>query len=313
MPSQSSYSIQLKEATQKLLDRIIQTDDKMESFDKFSELVVSYMRRKICEVTKDVQFMSSKRTKIWTEFHQMRLDNSGILHFAWKELLSRLSLDDSSLLMQSLYDEIYSLLVKEYFSSQSTAVQSPSSASAAVSFTDDELNAMRYACGYIPHVLLKKYEVRDGNIFAQYVECLGNMAVEGEGDNLLAYTSKWFTQVNRGGLFPLNDNSFSMFIEIEKSVRQLLPQSIIRNDNDKATFKKSVLDKIAKEENVQFYWTLLSSDIEKVENSEALLAEIISLWITIRGFSLSASWMEEYKKNKQKTIQKTTGLHKSIG
>ena len=80
-----------------------------------------------------------------------------------------------------------------------------------------------------------------------------------------------------------------MFIEIEKSVRQLLPQSIICNDNDKATFKKSVLDKIAKEENVQFYWTLLSSDIEKVENSEALLAEIISLWITIRGFSLSPS------------------------
>ena len=179
VPSQSiaSYSIQLKEATQKLLDRIIQTDDKMESFDKFSELVVSYMRRKICEVTKDVQFMSSKRTKM-TEFHQMRLDNSGILHFAWKELLSRLGLDDSSLLMQSLYDEIYSLLVKEYFSSQSTAVQSPSSASAAVSFTDDELNAMRYACGYISHVLLKKYEVRDGNIFAQYVVCLGNMAVQ---------------------------------------------------------------------------------------------------------------------------------------
>ena len=100
--------------------------------------------------------------------------------------------------MQSLYDEIYSLLVKEYFSS--IAVQSPSSASAAVSFTDDELNAMRYACGYIPHVLLKKYEVRDGNIFAQYVECLGNMAVEGEGDNL---TSKWFTQVTEVAYFPL--------------------------------------------------------------------------------------------------------------
>ena len=87
---------------------------------------------------------------------------------------------------------------------------------------------------------------------------------------------------------------------------------MIRNDNDKAIFKKSVLDRIAGEENVQFYWTLLSQDIEEEENSETLLAEIISLWITIRGFSLAASWMEEYKNNFKKTIQKTTGLRKSI-
>ena len=139
------------------------------------------------------------------------------------------------------------------------------------------------------------------------------MAVEGiEGDDLLTYTRKWFTLVNRGGLFPLNNNSFSMFIEIEKCVRHLLPQCMIRNDNDKASFKKSVLERITREESVQFYWTLLSQDIEEEENSEGLLSEIVSLWITIRGYSITASWMEEYKKKKQKTIQKTIGLRKSI-
>ena len=182
------------------------------------------------------------------EFHQIKLDNSGLLYSAWKNLLNNLclALNDSPLLMQCVYDEIYSLLVKEYFSLQSN---SQSSASSAISFTDDELNAMRYACGYIPHVLLKKYEVRDAGVFSQYVECLGNMAVEGsEGDDLLAYTRKWFTLVNRGGLFPLNNNSFSMFIEIEKCVHHLLPQCMIRNDNDKASFKKSVLERITREE-----------------------------------------------------------------
>ena len=90
------------------------------------------------------------------------------------------------------------------------------------------------------------------------------MAVEGsEGDDLLAYTRKWFTLVNRGGLFPLNNNSSSMFIEIEKCVRHLLPQCMIRNDNDKASFKKSVLERITREESVQFYWILLSQDIEE--------------------------------------------------
>lgn len=43
-----------------------------------------------------------------------------------------------------------------------------------------------------------------------------------------------------------------------------------------------------------------------------LLAEVVTLWVTIRGFSLAASWMEAYKKHKHKTTQKATGLRKPI-
>ena len=45
------------------------------------------------------------------------------------------------------------------------------------------------------------------------------MAIEGEGDNALSYTRKWFEKVDRGGLFPTNDKAFHLFVEIEKSVR----------------------------------------------------------------------------------------------
>ena len=48
------------------------------------------------------------------------------------------------------------------------------------------------------------------------------MAVEGEGDDILTYTKKWFNQVNRGGLFPINDNTFSFFVEVEKCVHAVL-------------------------------------------------------------------------------------------
>ena len=282
----------------------------MARFDEFSETVVSYLREKINEVTKDVRLNSSKRTKIWAEFHRIRLNTSGLLHSAGDSL----HFSDNSLLMQSVYDEIYSLLVKEYFNAQFQSSQSAvlSISGSTVTHTEDELNAMRYGCGYIPRVLQKKYETRDGNIYSQYVHCLGNMAVEGEGDDLLSYTRKWFAQVNRGGLFPLNNNSFSLFVEIERCVRILLPQHMIQNDSDKATFKKSLHDRISREKNIQFYWSMLSEEIEEEKHSEALLEEIISLWVTIRGFSLTASWMEEYKINKQRTIQKATGLRKSI-
>ena len=43
VPSNSSKSIQLKEAAQKLLDRIMLSDGEIVSFDEFSESVVSYL------------------------------------------------------------------------------------------------------------------------------------------------------------------------------------------------------------------------------------------------------------------------------
>ena len=79
------------------------------------------------------------------------------------------------------------------------------------------------------------------------------MAVAGDGDDVLAYTKKWMVQVNRGGLFPLNDNTFLLFTEIKKCLRFLLPQSMICNDSDKASFKKSVLDKIIIEKKISCF------------------------------------------------------------
>lgn len=106
-----------------------------------------------------------------------------------------------------------------------------------VILTSDELNALRYACGYVAHSLLKKFERRkkkEAKLF-QFITCLGDMAVAGEGESVLSYTEKWFA---RGGLFPLNDNSFAMFIEIEKCVRYYLPKHVLSSTADKQSKKK---------------------------------------------------------------------------
>ena len=292
---------------QELLDKSAQGEAGLAAFDRFSESLICYVRERINQVTKGLKLNSSKHTKIWTDFHQIRLDASGPMRSAWKELLKSLGITGTEvdpLLEQSVYDKIFTMLVSEYFRSQTDHSTNPASkVSTPVELTSDKLNAMRYACGYVPRSLLKKYETKCGNVYSQFVQCLGDMAVKGEGDNLLTYTRKWFDQVNRGGLFPLNDNTFTLFIEIEKCVR---------GDSHKASFKKLVLDVIDKNENIQFYWTLLLQDINKPEDSESLLTEIVHKWVTIRGFSMAASWLKEYKKNANKTTQKSTGLCKSI-
>ena len=48
---------------------------------------------------------------------------------------------------------------------------------------------MRYACGYVPHKLLKKFEKKSEGNYVKFVECLGEMAVDGDTDSdFIAYT-----------------------------------------------------------------------------------------------------------------------------
>jgi hypothetical protein len=258
--------------------------------------------------TKRFKLIASKRESLWAEFHQLRINKQDKIHKLWKELLEKLKVtEDDPLLKQSVYTDLFGLLVKEYFNSQATTSAAPS----ATELTSDEANALRYACGYVARSILRKYETRKGDVYSQYVQCLGDMAVEGEGDDVLLYTRKWLDQVNRGGLFPLNDSTFTFFVAIEKQVRNVLPHHVVK-PSDKETFKKAVIEKVVQDEDVQFHWALINQDIDKPEDAEALLVEIVKLWVTIRGFSLAASWMEEYKKNSKKTTQKSTGLRKSI-
>ena len=190
--------------------------------------------------------------KLWSDFHQVRMEPSGPLHSAYQELLQSLDiteLQSDPLFIQSLYSEVFTLLVSEHFNnSQSARCSGLSSSSRPVELTEDELNAMRYACGYVSRSLLKKYENKAGDVYSQYVQCLSEMAFEDEGDSIFAYTRMWFDQVNRGCLFPLNDATFIFFIEVEKCVQVLLPNHVIRSDSEKATFQKTVIDAVVKNE-----------------------------------------------------------------
>lgn len=171
---------------------------------------------------------------------------------------------------------------------------------------------MQYACGYVPHKLLRRYEARKGEKARRFVECLGNMAVVAEDNDpdLLAYNRLWIERVNRGGLFPLNDQTFHLFIEIEKIVRVLLPKHIIKADSAKGV--QDIIKEILDDEDVQFKWTLVSQDLDTYEEGQELLQEVVHLWVTIRGFSIASTWIETYKQATKQTKPKSTGLRKHL-
>lgn len=103
----------------------------------------------------------------------------------WKKLTGKLDIViDDPLLEQSIYQHVFERLVQEYFSSHSSA-SVPVPSTIVTDIASDELNVMRYISGYVGRSLLRKYEKKSNPV---YVACLSEMAVEGEGDDVLSYT-----------------------------------------------------------------------------------------------------------------------------
>ena len=107
-----------------------------------------------------------------------------------------------------------------------------------MTYSDDELNALRYVSGYVPHVLLKKYEKKMEERATPYLVCLGNMAVAGDESSIHNYTTKWIEKVDRGDLFPVNNDSFCFFMALESMVRLLLCSTYNFTNNHKKTPSK---------------------------------------------------------------------------
>ena len=64
-------------------------------------------------------------------------------------------------------------------------------------------------------------------------------------------------------------------------------------------------------DDVQFYWSIVAAEWEE-ETAQALLKLIVDLWITIRGFSFASAWIEKFKKEQKKFVQKSKGVRKQL-
>ena len=64
-------------------------------------------------------------------------------------------------------------------------------------------------------------------------------------------------------------------------------------------------------DDVQFYWTMVASNWQE-DAATALLEMMMDLWIQIRGHSTATAWLEKYKQDKKKPVQKSKGVRKQL-
>lgn len=110
--------------------------------------------------------------------------------------------------------------------------------------------------------------------------------------------------MDRGGLIHVHHTIYMLFVSIEMELRRYLAAN-----PDLELISKS--ENVLENEDILFYWALVSSDWEKRE-AEALLHMIVEHYITVRGFSFTSGVMEKYKKEHKKTVQKSKGLRKNL-
>lgn len=293
---------QSKEEVRKFVQAITIDDSHLSQFDQFASSLMKLLEKCFFScISKDAcRSKYVQREKVWAAFHQLRIGEAAKL---WQDLFRHGFPKLSPIVYQQVNQKLYSDLVNCHLSTKidDSTVKAPA-------LTRDEENILRYAAGYIPFKLLNQYEK---NLSSQttdgIIECLSTMAVNGEESTLLEYTTKWIELVNRGGLFEINDIAYTFFKEIEMKVRKKLFIAFDTKTVDQ-DLRESIVNSIASDDDVQFYWTILSVDIESEVQATKVLKQIIGTWLTVRGYSIAGTWLEQYQQISKPGSSKKKGL-----
>ena len=176
------------EQVQRLLSTI-SDENSINIFDEFSQKLMDALKWTYSNASRMCTGKISLREQLWRQFHTTRLTK---LCEIWVSFLGDLKSSLDPLVQQYVNQELFSGIIKSHCGS------SPIVPTKAASMTREE-KIVRYAAGFVSYSLMKKHERNVTEKSASIVECLSNMAVNGEEGSFLDYTTQWISKANRGG------------------------------------------------------------------------------------------------------------------
>ncbi len=180
-------------------------------------------------------------------------------------------------------------------------------------FTPEEEKAIMYASGFVVRRLQRKYVKIDTPSAAEVTETLINLLsggkYEDDDSRFEDFLEEWFQDVDRGGLSLVNPSAFTLFKCIE-SVTYMHLQPILEGDQPKDN--TVIAAAVCSNEHLQFLWATISLDITTERDSQALLKEMVDLWIKMRGHAITSMIVELYKRQKAKNTKGAKGIRKQL-
>ena len=200
---------QLKSTSSKeaktLAEEVLSTISTTENHEKFMTFSKTWIRS-----LEQACIIPTKRERFWAAFHSKQVHE---LPGIWSSLIRNLGCKEVGsggivLLSQHINQKLFEEILRARTSlihNGDEPTQRPLTAS--------EANALRYAAGYVPFALKKQLSHRP-----EFVQCLDQLGVSGEGETYLDYTRGWIKHVNRGKLFQVSDEVYRFFHDLEMKV-----------------------------------------------------------------------------------------------
>ena len=274
-------------------------EENVKELATFAEMLVGELKE--CFVCPPrVKSAHSKREVMWKAYH--KLTTSQPFAEVWNSFVSKsISLASCPIFYQYVTERIFDQLIKEKFP---ISISACTETIASLSYI--EKNALRYAAGYIPRSLCKKMKKSSDPDKLELLLCIDDM-LQGipESDE----SQEWIGMIDCGGLLHVSNEMYMVVTSMEVLIHQELQQDVTQVPS----FKDKILKAIISNEDVLFYWCILSAPWEvEPQIEEKLLRLVAGMWVTIRGFSYSSAWIEKYKQEHKKTTEKSKGIRKVL-
>lgn len=244
------------------------------------------------------------REKMWAKYHSVR--NSEEFVSLWTAILQESGVCAIPICYQTVTDKLFEKRIQFHCP---VATPSVLESEEDVTLTYEEENAIRYAAGYVLRSVRKKVMKSQHANKENIVETIDSLAQNCDVDDD-DVSSEWVTLVDRGGLIHISDDLYRVFVAIELEVRKFF-----RVDKAQAQAMGSsdgqIVHRVLSNEDVLFFWCMVCSNISE-EVAGVMLKHIAELWVTIRGFSFAKSYMEIYKQQNKKHLQRSKALRKKL-
>ena len=151
------------------------------------------------------------RERLWSSFHSVRVSDA--FQTLYKAMPTRA---DDPIFWQMMLSKVMEEL---YLPSEDTT---PEATSRDIhQLTEEEQKVIRYMAGYVVVSLRRKLEHSSHPQMEELILCLWNLCEDStSSDTFLAYTKSWIDKLDCGGLFPVNDMTYSLFEVIEIELRK---------------------------------------------------------------------------------------------
>ena len=240
----------------------------------------------------------SIRSDICRNYHRVRTSSTFVA--IWNDLIKRASHTNAQ---PTFYQEVTDILFEGIVTSALPV--SGNTAPEAAIITVDDANVINYAAGF---VCRKVHDSILRSSRPDKLELLGCVARLKEGDEEgTSPSGAWVTEVDRGGLWHVSEATCMLFSAMEEEVREHFRAVDLSQEGRSERLTSAVTSN----DEVLFHWCMLTAETDEV-HAQTVLDMIISLWIRIRGFSYASTFIELYKQEKKKGLQRSKALRKDI-